>query len=82
MIGHVSPEAFSGGPIAALRDGDVVLIDTEQRKLDIDISAAELQERLRSFKPPPPNYRTGVFAKYAALVSSAEHGAVTSADKP
>jgi len=80
MIGHVSPEAAVGGPLAALRDGDSILIDTEQRKLDVELSASELQQRLRNFKPPTPNYRTGVFAKYAALVSSAEHGAVTTAN--
>jgi dihydroxy-acid dehydratase len=79
MIGHVSPEAAAGGPLAALRDGDSISIDTEQRKLDVEISASELQERLKAFRPPPPNYRAGVFAKYACLVSSAEHGAVTTA---
>jgi dihydroxy-acid dehydratase len=77
MIGHVAPEAAMGGPLAAVRDGDIVLIDTEQRKLDLEIPAAELKQRLSEFKPPAPHYRTGVFAKYAALVSSAEHGAVT-----
>jgi dihydroxy-acid dehydratase len=83
MIGHVSPEAAMGGPLAALRDGDIVVIDTERRKLDVDLPASELKERLRNFKPPAPRYRTGVFAKYAALVSSAELGAVTwIEDKP
>ncbi|GAC1557424.1 MAG: dihydroxy-acid dehydratase [Myxococcales bacterium] len=78
MIGHVSPEAAVGGPIGALRDGDVVIIDTERRRLDVELPAGVLEERLRAFAPPPPNYRTGVFAKYASLVSSAELGAVTS----
>ena len=82
MIGHVSPEAAVGGPIAALRDGDTVVIDTERRRLDVDLSVEALKERLRSFAPPPPNYLTGVFAKYASLVSSAEHGAVTSPAVP
>ena len=82
MIGHVSPEAAVGGPIAALRDGDTVVIDTERRRLDVELSVEALKERLRSFAPPPPNYLTGVFAKYASLVSSAEHGAVTSPAVP
>jgi dihydroxy-acid dehydratase len=64
--------------MAAVRNGDPIVIDTERRKLDVEISAAELQTRLRGFSPPPPKYRTGVFAKYASLVSSAEDGAVTS----
>ena len=78
MLGHVAPEAFAGGPIAAVRDGDVIAIDVEARRVDLDIGAPQLEERLRGFKPPHPRYRTGVFAKYAALVSSAEEGAVTS----
>ena len=82
MIGHVSPEAAVGGPIAALRDGDTVVIDTERRRLDVELSVEALKERLRSFAQPPPNYLTGVFAKYASLVSSAEHGAVTSPAVP
>jgi dihydroxy-acid dehydratase len=82
MIGHVAPEAAMGGPLAALREGEVVIIDVDRRKLDIEVPAAELEQRLRGFVPPPPRYRTGVFAKYAALVSSAEHGAVTSPIDP
>ncbi len=78
MLGHVAPEAFVGGPIAALRDGDVIKIDVEARRVDVELPAAEIAQRLRGFVPPPPRYRTGVFAKYAALVSSAEEGAVTS----
>jgi dihydroxy-acid dehydratase len=77
MVGHVSPEAAVGGPLAALRDGDVIVIDVEQRKLAVDLTPARLQERLRDFVPPPQRYRTGVFAKYAAQVSSASEGAVT-----
>jgi dihydroxy-acid dehydratase len=82
MIGHVAPEAAMGGPLAALREGEMVIIDVERRKLDVEVPAAELQQRLRGFVPPPPRYRTGVFAKYAALVSSAEDGAVTSPIAP
>jgi dihydroxy-acid dehydratase len=78
MLGHVSPEAAAGGPIAALRDGDLVTIDTDARRLDVELSADALAERLRGFRPPAPHYRSGVFAKYASLVSSAEEGAVTS----
>lgn len=77
MVGHVSPEAFAGGPIAALREGDLVTIDVDARRLDVALPADVLAERLRAFVPPAPRYRTGVFAKYAALVSSAEEGAIT-----
>ena len=79
MIGHVSPEAAVGGPLAALREGDVVVIDVDQRRLDTELSPVELQERLMHWSPPPPNYTGGVFAKYAALVMSASDGAVTRA---
>ncbi|GAC1600052.1 MAG: dihydroxy-acid dehydratase [Myxococcales bacterium] len=78
MLGHVAPEAAAGGPIAALREGDIVVIDVDARKVDVELSPAEIAERLKGFKPPAPRYRTGVFAKYAALVSSAEEGAITS----
>jgi dihydroxy-acid dehydratase len=77
MVGHVSPEASRGGPLAALRDGDVVTIDVEARELRAELSADELAARLRDWAPPPPRYESGVFAKYAALVSSASEGAVT-----
>jgi dihydroxy-acid dehydratase len=79
MVGHVSPEAARGGPLAALRDGDTVTIDVEARELRADLSPDELAARLRDWAPPPPRYTTGVFAKYAALVSSAAEGAVTRA---
>jgi dihydroxy-acid dehydratase len=77
MVGHVSPEAARGGPIAALRDGDVVVVDVEGRELRVELSDDELVARLRDWAPPEPRYATGVFAKYAALVSSASEGAVT-----
>ncbi len=80
MVGHVSPEAALRGPIAALRDGDIVAIDVAQRKLEAEIGDAELQKRLASWKPAPPRYPSGVFAKYAALVSSASEGAITRPD--
>jgi len=78
MVGHVAPEAALGGPIAALREGDVVTIDISARKLSVDLEDATLQQRLKLVKAAEPRYRTGVFAKYAALVSSAAAGAVTS----
>ena len=79
MVGHVSPEAVRGGPIAALVDGDTVVIDVEARELRVELSEDELTARLRDWTPPPPRYTAGVFAKYAALVSSASEGAVTRA---
>ncbi len=82
MVGHVAPEAAMGGPLAAVREGDVIVIDVDQRKLMIEVSADELRERLRDFTPPAPHYPNGVFAKYAALVSSAEEGAITSPIQP
>jgi dihydroxy-acid dehydratase len=77
MVGHVAPEAAVGGPLAAVRNGDLITIDVEARQLSVELSADELTERLRGFQPPPPRYTSGVFAKYAALVSSAAEGAVT-----
>ena len=77
MVGHVAPEAAHGGPIAALREGDAVTFDVENRKLEVALSDAEIEERLKDWKDPQPRYETGVFAKYAALVSSASEGAVT-----
>ncbi|HEX9577469.1 MAG TPA: dihydroxy-acid dehydratase [Myxococcales bacterium] len=78
MIGHVAPEAFAGGPLAALEEGDVISIDVDARKLEVELNSKELAARLSNFKPPPPRYATGVFAKYAAQVSSASQGAITS----
>jgi dihydroxy-acid dehydratase len=77
MVGHVAPEAFRGGPIAALRDGDTVVVDAEAQELRVELSDDELAERLRDWRAPEPRYTTGVLAKYAALVSSASEGAVT-----
>jgi dihydroxy-acid dehydratase len=77
MIGHVAPEAADGGPIAALRNGDVVAIDIKKRRLDVELSPAELKRRLKAVRPPKPTYATGALAKYARLVSSASEGAVT-----
>ncbi|MCI0725118.1 MAG: dihydroxy-acid dehydratase, partial [Chloroflexi bacterium] len=77
MAGHVAPEAANGGPIAALRDGDTIVFDVAGRRLDVELSATELQERLGRWQPPAPRYTSGVMAKYARLVSSAAEGAVT-----
>ena len=77
MAGHVSPEAALGGPIATLQDGDVIILDTEKRLLQVELSDAELLRRLSTLQPRPPRYTTGVFAKYAALVASASEGAIT-----
>jgi dihydroxy-acid dehydratase len=77
MIGHISPEAALGGPIAALHEGDTVHIDVNQRKLEVEINDTTLQHRLSERKTAKPKYATGVFAKYAALVHSASEGAIT-----
>src|SRR5262245_61725918 len=78
MIAHIVPEAAEGGPIAALRQGDIINIDVKRRRLDVEVSATEIKKRLAAWKAPKPRYTTGVFAKYAALVSNASSGAVTS----
>ena len=77
MIGHVSPEASKGGPLAALRDGDTVTIDVDAKELHVGLSEDELTARLKEWTPPPPRHTSGVFAKYASMVSSASEGAVT-----
>ena len=77
MAGHVAPEAAHRGPIAALRNGDTITIDIENRSLSVDLPEGELGARLREWREPEPRYATGVMAKYAALVSSASAGAVT-----
>ena len=77
MAGHVSPEAALGGPIAAVRDGDMIHFDVSKRVLEVEISDKILRQRMKQWKPPRPRYPAGVFAKYAALVSSASQGAIT-----
>jgi dihydroxy-acid dehydratase len=77
MVGHVAPEAAAGGPIAAVRDGDIVHIDTVNNKLTLDVPEAEIHKRLASYRAPAPRFDKGVFAKYAALVGSAADGATT-----
>src|SRR5207244_11956292 len=77
MVGHIAPEAARGGPLAALRDGDIVVVDVSTRQLNVELSEDEIARRLKDWRPPTPRYAQGVFAKYAALVSSASEGAVT-----
>jgi len=75
-IGHVSPEAAAGGPIAIVRDGDIVEIDIPAKKLNVRLSDAEIQKRLAAWKAPEPTITTGYMSRYAKLVSSADRGAV------
>ena len=77
MVGHVAPEAARRGPIAALRDGDTVVIDVERRRLDVELPQEELEARLAEWTAPAPRYESGVFAKYARVVGSASEGATT-----
>ncbi len=77
MAGHIAPEAVNGGPIAAIADGDIITFDIPNRQLNVGLSAAEIQKRLASWKPPAPRFSSGVMAKYALLVSSASRGAIT-----
>jgi dihydroxy-acid dehydratase len=76
MIGHVAPEAARGGPLAIVQDGDEIVIDVDARRIDISLTPEELQWRLAAWRAPEPRYTSGVFARYAALVSSASEGAV------
>ena len=79
MVGHVTPEAYRGGPLAALEEGDTVVLDVEARELRVELSEDELVARLAGWSPPPPRYESGVLAKYARLVATASDGAVTRA---
>jgi dihydroxy-acid dehydratase len=77
MAGHVAPEALHGGPIAAVRDGDIIEFDVPSRELRVKLSDEEIAERVAAYQPPPPPFRSGVLAKYARQVGSASEGAVT-----
>jgi dihydroxy-acid dehydratase len=77
MAGHVSPEAALGGPIAGVREGDIIRFDVQKRVLEVEITDDVLRQRMAQWKAPQPRYPTGVFAKYGALVSSASQGAIT-----
>jgi len=77
MVGHIAPEAARGGPLAVVADGDTIVLDVKARRLDAELSEEQLRKRLAQWREPEPRYQWGVFAKYAALVSSASEGAVT-----
>jgi len=77
VVGHITPEAFDGGPIAIIQDGDPITIDAEARTVDLGIPQSEIDARLREWKAPEPRYTRGVLAKYASTVTSASEGAVT-----
>jgi dihydroxy-acid dehydratase len=81
MVGHVAPEAQNGGPIAAVEEGDIISLDIEKRRIDLEVAPEVIAERMKNWKAPKLRYPTGVFAKYVALVSSAAEGAVTSQPK-
>ena len=81
MVGHISPEAARGGPLAVLRDGDIIEIDVAGRELRVHLEETEIEKRLADWIPPPPRYSAGVFAKYAAAVSSASEGAMTTPER-
>ena len=81
MIGHVAPEAALGGPIGLVREGDMIVIDVDRHALDLEVEADEVARRRLEWTPRPPRYRSGVMAKYAALVSSASQGAVTTGSR-
>jgi len=78
MIAHITPEAFEGGPIAAVHEGDIIDVNVDAGTLNLNVPADEIARRLAAWKAPEPRYKTGVFAKYVALVGSASKGAVTS----
>jgi dihydroxy-acid dehydratase len=78
MVGHIAPEAQAGGPIAIVRDGDRIIINPKDRSISLEASEAEIAVRLSRWNAPEPKYRRGVMGKYAKLVGSASHGAVTS----
>jgi dihydroxy-acid dehydratase len=77
VVGHVTPEAYVGGALALVKNGDTITIDAERRELTLDVSAAEMKKRRKAWKAPKPRYTRGVLAKYAHLVTSATYGAVT-----
>jgi dihydroxy-acid dehydratase len=80
VVGHVAPEAYVGGTIALVEEGDSITIDAKERRLQLNVSEEELARRRANWQAPPPRYRTGTLAKYAKLVSSSSIGAVTDRD--
>ena len=81
VVGHITPEAFVGGPLAIVKNGDVITIDARKRQLSADLTQKEMADRLAKWKQPKPRYQRGVLAKYARCVTSASKGAVTDADE-
>jgi dihydroxy-acid dehydratase len=81
MIGHVAPEAALGGPIAIVEEGDTIVIDVDRKALDLELPPGESERRFARWAPPDPRYRTGVMAKYAALVGTASEGAITTGSR-
>jgi dihydroxy-acid dehydratase len=77
VIGHITPEAYVGGPLAVVKNGDVIAIDAKKKTIAVELSAAEIKRRFSRWKAPAPRYKTGVLSKYAKLVGSASEGAVT-----
>jgi len=77
MAGHVAPEAIKGGPIGAVKNGDIIVFDIAKRTLTVELSHKEIKARLKKVKLPPPRYTSGVMGKYARHVSSASEGAIT-----
>ena len=80
VVGHITPEAYVGGPIALVKNGDTIIIDAEKREINLKISKAEMKRRQEAWQKPEPRYTHGVLAKYAHTVTSASQGAVTDAD--
>jgi dihydroxy-acid dehydratase len=78
MAGHVAPEAAVGGPIAVVKNGDMIIMDAEKRRLEVELSASEIKRRLKGWKSPKPKYTQGALAKYARTVQSASKGAICS----
>ncbi len=77
VVGHITPEAFEGGPLAIVRDGDTITIDAQARRIDLELPAGEIEARLSKWTQPAPRYTRGVLAKYARVVQPASVGAVT-----
>jgi dihydroxy-acid dehydratase len=77
-IGHISPEASAGGPIAIIRDGDTIIIDIPNRKIEVKLSKAEIEKRFKNWKPVEPKIKTGYLSRYSRLVTSADKGAILS----
>jgi len=77
IVGHICPEAAVGGPVAVVRDGDIITIDAETNSINMNVSDEDIKKRLAEWKPPKPTITRGVLAKYAHLVGDASHGAMT-----